>query len=163
VFPLFIVVAERLIPVGTAFAVGHGISFVISAEHNIREALNHERRLRHLLTAATLPEAITLKEVGISVLHQRWVDDTRAAIHYTLWSLQTVAGAPPSDVVFGSRSFRPYLEALDAGTFSWRSDYSHRFVVVEGRVERKSSLEAGGQCSKAWSATECSMCSTRSR
>jgi hypothetical protein len=25
-----------------------------------------------LLTAATLPEAITLKEVGISVLHQRW-------------------------------------------------------------------------------------------
>jgi hypothetical protein len=171
VFPLFIVVAERLIPVGTAFVVGHGISFVISAEHNIREALKHERRLRHLLSAATLPEAIALKEVGISVLHQRWVDDKEAAIHYTLWPLQTVAVAPPSDVVFGSPQFQTVfptldiplsfdvpprgervwsigytdfkfpeggidLEALDAGTFSWRSDYSHRFVVVEGRVER---------------------------
>jgi len=171
VFPLFLSLDSRLIPIGTAFAVGRGIAFVISAEHNIRETLNHEQRLRHLRTVDELPEVVTFKDVGLSVLYQRWSNEAKTEIQFALWPLETFAGAPPSDVVFGSPQFQTVvptldlplcfeappqgervwsigytdfkfpeggieLEAVDAGTFDWRNDYGHRFVVVEGRVDR---------------------------
>lgn len=171
VFPLFMSVKSRLIPIGTAFSVGHGIAFIISAEHNARATLNEEQRLRHLRTVEHLPEAITFREVGLYLLYQRWSNEARTEIQVALWPLETFAGAPPTDVVFGSPQFQAEvptldlplcfeappqgervwsigytnfkvpdrgipLEAVDAGAFDWRREYSHSFRVVEGRVDR---------------------------
>ena len=51
VFPLFITFEERLFPVATAFTIGRGVTFVVSAAHNIGEAWKYEGRLSHRLTA----------------------------------------------------------------------------------------------------------------
>jgi hypothetical protein len=169
VMPLFISAAGRLIPVGTAFTTGSGVTFVISAEHNIREVFSHERRLGHLKTERTLPEAISLREVGLYVLYQRWHDESEAQIDYMLWPLENVDGAPPTDIVFGFPKFQTEwptlnmrlglelpqhgervlsigytdfqvpaggidLDTVNSGEFNWRTDYAHKFVVVEGHV-----------------------------
>jgi hypothetical protein len=109
ILPLFIIFENRLIPVGTAFTVGTR-PFVITADHNIREALKHEPRLEHLLIERSLPEAISLHLVGISVLHQR--PNQNGGIDFTLWPLETMASAPPTDVVLGSPRFQTSFKTL---------------------------------------------------
>jgi hypothetical protein len=171
VLPLFFNVKGRLIPIGTAFTVGSGVAFIVSAMHNVLEVFNHELRLQHLVTAQTLPQAIDIREVEIYVLHHRWRDESETDVDITLWPVEYFSGAPPTDVVFGFPQFNVEfptlvlplsfatptpgmriwsigyadfrvpnggieLERVKDGTFNWRSDYAHRFIVVEGRVDR---------------------------
>jgi hypothetical protein len=170
ILPLFISVAGRLVPVGSAFTVGSRVAFLVSACHNIREVFSHEPRLRRLVTARTLPEAIEAREVGVYVLHQRWADDTEKTIDFAVWPVESFAGALPSDVALGFPQFTNRLGTLsmplsfdvpapgmkvwsigytDSKTpaggidleevrgrkFNWLTQYSHRFVVYEGRVQ----------------------------
>jgi hypothetical protein len=169
VLPLFFGVSGRLVPIGSAFTVGSGVTFVVSAAHNLYEVFDHDLRLQHLVKSRSLPEAIDLKEVAIYVLHQRWADDTAMQIDFTLWPIESFTGAPPSDVALGFPQFTndfgtlsmplsfdvpapgtrlwsvgyadfntPQdgidLEQVRAGAFNWLTDYSHRFMVCEGRV-----------------------------
>jgi hypothetical protein len=110
VLPLFITFEGRLFPVGTVFTIGRGITFVISAFHNIREAWKHEERLAHLLFTPELPKSIDLRSAGISVLHHRPND--RGGMDITILPLENVAGAPPTDVVFGFPEFQANLPTL---------------------------------------------------
>ena len=170
VLPLFLSVAGRLIPIGSAFTVGSGVAFLVSAYHNLKEVFSYEPRLHHLITALTHPEAIETKEVGIYVLHQRWEDSTKTKIHFALWPIESFAGALPSDVTLGFPQFTDRLgtlsmplsfdvpspgalvwstgyadfkfpiEGIDldevkGGRFNWLTQYSHRFLVCEGRVQ----------------------------
>lgn len=106
VLPLFLSSADKLIPIGTAFTTGSGVTFIISAEHNIREVFDHERKLGHLKIERTLPETISLQEVGLYVLYQRWRDETQTTIDFVLWPLEKVDGAPPTDIVFAFPQFQ---------------------------------------------------------
>lgn len=113
VMPLFLSHAERLFPVGTAFTTGKGVTFAISAAHNIREVFRYEQRLGHLITERTLPEAITLREVGFYILYQRWHDASESTIDFALWPLENFNGAPPTDIVFGFPQFQTDWPTLD--------------------------------------------------
>jgi len=110
--PLFLEVAQRLIPVGTAFTIGRGVGFAISAAHNLQEVLKYEQRLGHLQTAQSLPKAIALKEVGLYLLCQGCKDESNTTIEITLLPLETFDGAPPTDVVFGFPQFQTELPFL---------------------------------------------------
>lgn len=166
VYPLFISYDQQLFPLGTAFSIGNGITFIASAAHNIAEALRYERRLSHLQGQRELPKKLQLKDVGFYVLVQQFQSEPK---QLKLLPLETVNGAPPSDVVFGFPRFEPGLltavqtlsfdlpsigervrsigycdfnprvipwQSVAEGTFDWAVNYSHRLVVVEGFVER---------------------------
>lgn len=105
VLPLFMRVEGVLLPIGTAFWVGGGVPLVMTAFHNVVEALRHEPRYRHLLSTGSFPEKVDLKNVGFYVLHQ---DDCRAdAGRLTLLPLESINAGPPGDVVFGYPQFEP--------------------------------------------------------
>jgi hypothetical protein len=110
VLPIFITFEDRLFPVGTAFTIGRGVTFVVSAAHNIREAWKHEERLDHLLAAREIPSSIELQHVGFSVLHHR--PNGRGGIDISIWPLENVIGAPPTDVVFGFPEFQTKFPTL---------------------------------------------------
>ncbi|MDP9812619.1 hypothetical protein J2W42_005489 [Rhizobium tibeticum] len=103
ILPLFISYDRHFHPIGTAFTVGDGIKFVVSASHNVMEAFKHEARLRHLLGSKELPVALNLKEVGFHVLHQSM--EGKEGGRLTLIPLENVTGAPPTDVIFGYPKF----------------------------------------------------------
>jgi hypothetical protein len=104
VFPLLISYNDHLFPIGTAFSIGRGVPFIVSAAHNIYEAWKYEPRLAHRALPRELPESIDLKHAGLSISYHRVDDGGR--IRFSVWPLETVAGAPPTDVVFGSLKFR---------------------------------------------------------
>jgi hypothetical protein len=110
VFPLFITFEERLFPVATAFMIGRGIPFVVSALHNIREAWKKEERLSHLLAARDLPNSIDLGHVGFSVLYHQ--PNGRGGIDIAIWPLENITAAPPTDVVFGFPEFHTKFPTL---------------------------------------------------
>src|ERR1051325_9644482 len=110
ILPLFITFEDHLFPVGTAFTIGRGVPFIVSAAHNIREAWKYEPRISHLLTARELPKSVDLKHAGISVLYQG--ANTNGGIDGTIWPLETVEGGPPTDVVFGFPKFQTNLPTL---------------------------------------------------
>ena len=99
VFPLFLTIDMRLIPIGTAFVVGRFGSFVLSATHNIGEALKQEPGFEQL--ASRLFEGtIDLKRIYLSVLYQS-TDDT-GQTQLMLWPIETFSSPCPTDVVIGS-------------------------------------------------------------
>jgi hypothetical protein len=110
VLPLFISFEEHLFPVGTAFTIGRNIAFIVSAAHNIREAWKYEPRLSHLLTARELPESIDLRRAGFSVVHHR--PNAHGGIDMTIWPLENVQGAPPTDIVIGHPQFQSSFGTL---------------------------------------------------
>lgn len=112
VFPLFYLVDGLLFPVGTAFTIGRGTTFVVSAAHNINEALRREQRLRYHLDRAQMSGNFTLREVGLSVLHQRPGEAGR--LDLTIWPLEFVNGAPPTDIVFGFPQFQTEFPTLSS-------------------------------------------------
>jgi len=67
VMPLFVNVDERLIAVASAFSIGSGLGFVMSAAHNIMEAVSREPRFDLARCAGPLSGAINLSSVGLSV------------------------------------------------------------------------------------------------
>jgi hypothetical protein len=103
VMPLFITFEDHLFPVGTAFTIGRGVAFAVSAGHNIYEALKREETLRHRLFRNDLPPSADLKRAGISLLYLRPKGDSEMSMG--IWPLETVEGAPPSDLVIGYPQF----------------------------------------------------------
>ena len=99
VMPLFISTAGSLIPIGTAFAVGAGLGFVMSATHNISEAIRAEGRYERELSSDSLPAEMSLNNVGLSVLHH--VPNEKGGIDLNFLPLGSIEGAPPTDVVIG--------------------------------------------------------------
>jgi hypothetical protein len=110
IMPLFILSKEHYIPVGTAFWVGPNTQFIITATHNIYEAMKHEPRLERMLIANSLPQAIQLREIGLSVLHHHVASDGQVA--FSFLPLETLDAAPPTDVIFGYPTFGHGREIL---------------------------------------------------
>jgi hypothetical protein len=111
VLPLFIIFNEKAYPIGTAFTVGRGVTFAVTAAHNIREAWKREPRLTKLLVADTLPASISLKEAGISLLYQQ-PGASSAEIRFAFWPFETIEGMPPSDLVIGFPQFQTQFSTL---------------------------------------------------
>jgi hypothetical protein len=104
VLPLLLSHEDRLYPIGTAFTIGSGPTFFVSAAHNIREAFKHEDRLRHILFDDDPPKKIDLKQVGFYLLHKRQREDR--TLEFNLWPLETVETATPTDLVLGFPQFQ---------------------------------------------------------
>ena len=111
VLPLFVTHDDHLYPIGTAFTIGRGVRFALSAMHNVRETWRHEHRLSHLLTADGLPAAVQLKEAGLSLLYPRLKEDGSPE-RLTIWPFETMEGAPPSDLIIGYPKFQTGLPTL---------------------------------------------------
>ena len=103
VVPLFIQAEGRCYPVGTAFWIGPKVHFIVTAMHNIHDALRFEPRFERMLAAGELPSSVNLRRTGLSVLHQDEV--TSASARFSLISVPTINGAPPGDVAFGHPEF----------------------------------------------------------
>lgn len=103
VLPLFVTHDGHYLPIGTAFCAGPAVQFVLSAAHNIYAAVQADGRFERQLAEGRLPASIDLKNCGLCVLYQRLNEDGRLSITFT--PLETVAGAPPTDVVFGYPQF----------------------------------------------------------
>lgn len=99
VMPLFVSVDERMIPIGSAYSVGGGLGFVMSASHNIMDAMSREPLFDRVRTAGHLSGAISLSSVGLSVLHQRPKGAGRVDLSFL--PLKSIEGAPPTDIVIG--------------------------------------------------------------
>lgn len=110
IFPLFISFEDHLFPVGSAFTIGRGVTFLVTAAHNIQEAWHYEERLSHLLTTRPTPEQVTLKQAGFSVLHYTMDDNGRMS--FLIWPMENVQGAPPTDVVIGYPQFQTEVPSL---------------------------------------------------
>lgn len=95
VFPLLRRHEDRLYPIGTAFCVSR-FGIIATAKHCIDEAAKNERNPRSLEE----PGHYDLKDNGLSVLHYHLVE--RDVVRFTVWPITNVAGAPPTDAVFGS-------------------------------------------------------------
>jgi hypothetical protein len=108
--PLFVQAEGRYLPIGTAFWIGPKVQFIVTAMHNIHEAIRFERRFERLLAAGELPASVSLKRAGLGVLHQDEVTGTNA--RFSLIPVRTINGGPPGDVAFGHPEFgsgRPVL------------------------------------------------------
>jgi hypothetical protein len=99
VMPLFMVTNGHAIPIGTAFTVGAGLGFVMSATHNIMEAIKLDGLHDELISSGSLPRQMSLKNVGLSVLHQVLGDDGITRLSFV--PITSIEGAPPTDVVIG--------------------------------------------------------------
>jgi len=108
--PLFVTFEERYIPIGTAFRIGQGVGFVLTANHNVREALKRDGRFDRELTSTQLPPNLDLRNAGLCVLHQ--VVGSDGVLRLTFTPLENVHGAPPTDVVLGYPSFEPNRPSL---------------------------------------------------
>jgi hypothetical protein len=109
--PLFITHQGFLYPIGTAFTIGRVPCLAVSAAHNIRETWRHEKRLSHLLTTDTLPPSVELKEAGVSLLYNR-IEEDGSRGRLSIWPLETIEGAPPTDIVIGYPQFQTQFPTL---------------------------------------------------
>ena len=98
----FFSIDGRLFPIGTAFAVGRGVCFVLSAYHCIRETFNHEPSLKKYANDEAPKQEVNLEFVNLWILHQDSVGDET---QLKLCPLEHVAGVLPTDVIFGSPQF----------------------------------------------------------
>jgi hypothetical protein len=103
ILPLFIQSEGRYHPIGTAFWIGPGVQFIVTAMHNIAAAFRFEPRLQRLHAAGELPSSASLNHTGLSVLHYDDVTGTNA--RFCLIPVLTINGAPPGDVAFGHPKF----------------------------------------------------------
>ena len=104
VYPFFIFVEEHFIPIGTAFCISD-IGVVITATHNIEEALKLDRqpqRLPHLNNLRS-EDTFNLKDVGLSLL-QVQIDGSNMQVNFR--PLENGSIVRPTDVMFGFQSFR---------------------------------------------------------
>lgn len=99
VMPLFTHFENHFVPIGSAFAMGGGIGLIMSALHNILEAVAHEPRLDRARIAG-LCGPVTLHSTGLSVLHQ--VQIGPGQFNFSFLPLASVEAAPPTDLVIGS-------------------------------------------------------------
>lgn len=99
VMPLFMTIDEHLFPIGSAFTVGSGLGFVMTAMHNIMEAIKEDGFHDTAVSSGKLPEAMSLRHIGLSVLHQ--APNGQGGLTLNFLPLTSVEGAPPTDVVIG--------------------------------------------------------------
>lgn len=163
--PLFLELDGRVRPIGTAFNLGGGVGFTITAWHCIEEAIKQDRALSRRLGLGETPAASTLRKGGLYILRNYAIE---GGIHFRFVALEHVTAGPPGDVVFCSPHFiegEPALEQsisfhlpapdelvhavgycnfkfpeagitlADAASFDWRRDYAHEFRVVEGVIQ----------------------------
>ncbi|MDD2997558.1 MAG: hypothetical protein PHV05_00775 [Candidatus Riflebacteria bacterium] len=169
VFPLFAVANvtnnAQLIPVGSSFCISNKIGVLVTAEHNIRESLNHHWKGSNLLQRDQLPESFELNDMGLAVFHHSKTGDNTYSAN--VWPLESLHGAQPTDVIYGFPKFQTqfpilsfpvsfavprigskitcvgYIDSLpkngisiDSLKVNWSEVYSHKFRAVEGRVTR---------------------------
>ena len=104
VYPFFIFVEEHFIPIGTAFCISD-IGIVITATHNIEEALKLDRQDQLLSHLNDLRGAATfnLRDVGLSLL-QVQLNGSNMQVNFR--PLENGSIVRPTDVMFGFQSFR---------------------------------------------------------
>lgn len=139
VMPLFMSVDQHYIPIGSAFALGGGIGLIMSAQHNIMEAVQQEPRLdRRRIEGLSGP--VTLRTTGLSVLHQ--METAPGHFQFSFLPFATIEGAPPTDLVIGSirsEGITPTISLPlsftfpDKGDVVWSLGY-HDFHFPEGGI-----------------------------
>lgn len=140
VMPLFLCVRDRFIPIGSAFVLNGALGLVMSALHNIEQALVHEPPFDRRRAEGNLPKALTLQHAGLSVLHHI-IDDTGVA-RFSFLPIGSIDGAPPSDLVIGAIDLPDGTPTLalpmrfaipDAGETVWSLGYCD-FRFPEGGI-----------------------------
>jgi len=110
VIPLFYSFDRVLYPLGSAFTIGRGIQFILTAKHNIDEAIKREPQLsRYLYTGDEPPREGNLNRIGLWLLHHSQHDER---ITFTLRPLEFLNGAPPTDLMFGFPKFSEQIMSL---------------------------------------------------
>lgn len=112
VFPLLLSYDGRIFPIGTAFTIGAGVHFMVSATHNVMEAFKHEQRLHRFLSNRDhLPSSIDLREVAFHLLFRE--PDASDRLRTYLWPIETAHMGSPTDVVFGFPQFQTSFPVLN--------------------------------------------------
>lgn len=101
--PLFLRSGRKLKPVGTAYWLGGGAPFIMTALHCVTEALREDPRYERLFANGLLPEKIDLRDAAFYILHQD--DCTTDGGRVSLIPLTSVNAGPPGDVAFGFPQF----------------------------------------------------------
>jgi hypothetical protein len=110
VMPLFIGVHGRLLPIGTIFATGNKVTFLVTATHNINELLKKDPRFARVIAQGVLEGSHNLSDgYTLYALHHH-MDGNK--VHLTLWPLEKVDGASPTDVVFTHPKFSTEIQTL---------------------------------------------------
>lgn len=110
VMPLLIGVHGRLFPVGTAFTTGQKVQFMITATHNIDQLVKEDPRFSNVIGQGRLEGSHDLSDgYALYALHHR-VDGDK--VHMTLWPLEKIDGASPTDVVFAHPQFSTDIQTL---------------------------------------------------
>jgi hypothetical protein len=111
VMPLFYSTDEHIFPIGTAFMVGGKVGFVFTAQHNILEAIKKDYNLETMAIEETLPNEVSMANVGLYVLHSNATEGGNISL--TLVPLENVTGGPPTDIAIASPKFVKDLPRLD--------------------------------------------------
>ncbi|ETD87037.1 hypothetical protein U716_01520 [Rhodobacter capsulatus B6] len=110
VMPLLIGVRGRLFPVGTIFATGKKVQFLITATHNIDQIVKEDPRFANVIGQGRLEGSHDLSDgYALYALHHR-VDGEK--VYLTLWPLEKIDGASPTDVVFAHPQFSTGIQTL---------------------------------------------------
>ncbi len=110
VMPLLVGIHGRLFPVGTVFTTGGKLQFMITATHNIEQLVKNDPRFEHLIGQGRLEGSHDLSEgYALYALHHLMDGDN---IHLTLWPLEKIDGASPTDVVFAHPQFSTDIQTL---------------------------------------------------
>ena len=163
--PLFLELDGRIRPIGTAFNLGGGVGFTVTAWHCIEEAIRQDPALSRRMNLGETPAASTLQRGGLYILRNYAIE---GGVQFRLVALEHVTAGPPGDVVFCSPHFiegEPAMEhsisfglpepddvvhavgycnfrfpdggipLAEAADFDWSRDYAHEFRVVEGAIQ----------------------------
>ena len=103
VYPLFIFIDGHFEAMGTAFCISQ-MGIVATASHNIIEAKRRDRGGRLFLSDSE-PGSYSFKDVGLSILHAHWVNDSRFQVKFR--PAEVLSTAHPTDVMFGFQKFSP--------------------------------------------------------
>lgn len=110
VTPLLIGVHGRLFPVGTAFTTGEKVTFMITATHNIDQLVKEDPRFASVIGQGRLEGSHNLSDgYALYALHHRMDGGN---VHLTLWPLEKIDGASPTDVVFAHPQFSTDIQTL---------------------------------------------------
>ncbi len=108
--PLLIGVHGRLFPVGTAFATGKKVQFMVTATHNIDQLVKNDPRFARLIGSGRIKGSHDLSDgFALYVLHHR-VEGEK--VRLTLWPIRKIDGASPTDVVFANPQFAADIQTL---------------------------------------------------
>jgi hypothetical protein len=160
IFPLVATKDERIYPIGTAFCISK-IGLLLTAAHNLHDALRYHDRGDALRAMDRLPSGLDVRGLGFGVI---WRQIEESSGRMTLWPIEYMAGGPPTDVLFAYPQFQsefPYqsfhlsfavprigsvvrcvgyseMEPEGLGFDEFRTNpqqYKHRFHCIPGAVK----------------------------